>query len=89
MEDNDDNWEDETVVPIDDRQDEAIPLDRPGGTSGTGPEKPSLWGPLAPETHRMVSGHIHRNIPSQGKMVPLSWTDGRAHSTVAFQSISC
>ena len=30
MEDYDDNWEDEKVVPIDDRQEEAIPLDRPG-----------------------------------------------------------
>ena len=54
MEDNDDDWEDETVVHIDDGQEEAIPLDRPGGTSGTRREKQSLWGPPAPETHRMV-----------------------------------
>ena len=54
MEYNDDDWEDETVVPIDYRQEEAIPLDRLGGTSRTHPEKRSLWGPPAPETHRMV-----------------------------------
>ena len=54
MEDNDDDWEDETVVHIDDGQEEAIPLDRLGGTSGTCPEKQSLWGPPAPETHQMV-----------------------------------
>jgi hypothetical protein len=46
-----DDWEDETVIA--DTQEEAIPLDRPSGMSGTRPESQS-WGPAAPGTHRMV-----------------------------------
>ena len=87
MEDNDEDWEDETVVPIDDRQEEATLLDRPGGTGGTCPEKQSLWGPPASGMHQMVV------VMSTGifchRAVPLSWTNRGAHSTFAFQSISC
>ena len=54
MEDNDDDWEDETVIPMDDEQEEAIHLDRLGGASGNHPEKQSLWGPTAPGMHQMV-----------------------------------
>lgn len=53
-EDIEDGWEDETVVPMDDIQEEALLSDRGGGTSGLRPEGQMLWGPDVPGTHRIV-----------------------------------
>ena len=53
-EDREDDWEDETVMPMDEEPEEAPSLNEASGMSGTRPEGQSLWGPAVPGTHRIV-----------------------------------
>jgi hypothetical protein len=53
-EDVEDDWEDETAVPMDDQPEEVPPFDKVSGISRTHLEGQSLWGPAVPGTHRIV-----------------------------------